>query len=193
MQSFDGAYVAGTPPWDIGHAQPAFQRLADASTFTGHVLDVGCGTGEHALMAAQVGLDATGIDSAPTAIERAQAKAAERGLVACFVVGDALDLEQLDAQFNTVLDCGFFHVLDAEARVQFLPSLAAVMSPGARYYMLAFSDRMPGDFGPRRLTEAEIRATFVDGWRVVSIDPAPLETTMEIPGNFAWLSVIERV
>ena len=62
-EDFDASY-AGTPPWDIGRPQPAFLALAEAGTIRGRVLDVGCGTGEHALMAASMGLEATGIDSA---------------------------------------------------------------------------------------------------------------------------------
>jgi SAM-dependent methyltransferase len=61
---------AGPPPWDIGRPQPAFQALADAGSVSGRVLDVGCGTGEHALMAARLGLDATGIDLAIPAPRR---------------------------------------------------------------------------------------------------------------------------
>jgi hypothetical protein len=47
---FDAAY-RGTPPWEVGHPQPALVELAEAGAFTGRVLDVGCGTGEHALRA----------------------------------------------------------------------------------------------------------------------------------------------
>jgi 2-polyprenyl-3-methyl-5-hydroxy-6-metoxy-1,4-benzoquinol methylase len=65
---------------------------------------VGCGTGEHALLAASLGLEATGIDLAAAAIERAREKAARRGLQARFVVGSVLDLAELDEQFDTVLD-----------------------------------------------------------------------------------------
>jgi SAM-dependent methyltransferase len=64
---FDAMY-AGTPPWDIGRPQPAFLELAERGELRGRVLDVGCGTGEHALMAASFGLEATGIDTSPTAI-----------------------------------------------------------------------------------------------------------------------------
>src|SRR5207237_4390343 len=59
---------ASTPPWDIGRPQPAFLELAQRGLLRAPVLDVGCGTGEHALMAAGLGLEATGIDTAPTAI-----------------------------------------------------------------------------------------------------------------------------
>ena len=86
---FEAAY-AGTPPWDIGRPQPAFLALVEAGLVTGRVLDVGCGTGEHTLLAAGMGLEAVGIDSAPTAIDRARRKAVERGLPARFVLGDAL-------------------------------------------------------------------------------------------------------
>jgi 2-polyprenyl-3-methyl-5-hydroxy-6-metoxy-1,4-benzoquinol methylase len=62
-EDFDALY-AGTPPWDIGRPQPAFLALAEAGALKGRVLDVGCGTGEHALMAAELGLEATGVDVA---------------------------------------------------------------------------------------------------------------------------------
>ncbi len=50
-EDFDALY-AGTPPWDIGRPQPAFLALAQEGAIRGRVLDVGCGTGEHVLMAA---------------------------------------------------------------------------------------------------------------------------------------------
>jgi 2-polyprenyl-3-methyl-5-hydroxy-6-metoxy-1,4-benzoquinol methylase len=71
---------AGTPPWDIGRPQAAFLGLAESGDFRGAVLDVGCGTGEQALMAAAMGLETTGIDTSPTAIGLAEAKAKARSL-----------------------------------------------------------------------------------------------------------------
>ena len=116
-ENFDGSY-AGTPPWDIGRPQPAFLELAEGDVLLGRVLDVGCGTGEHALMAARLGHEATGVDTAPTAISIAQGKARDRGLVARFLGWDALELFDLNEQFNTVLDCGLFHVFADDDRVQ---------------------------------------------------------------------------
>src|SRR5262249_42209161 len=59
LSTFNDMYT-GTPPWDIGRPQPAFQRLADEGALRGRVLDAGCGTGEHTLMAAALALDALG-------------------------------------------------------------------------------------------------------------------------------------
>jgi 2-polyprenyl-3-methyl-5-hydroxy-6-metoxy-1,4-benzoquinol methylase len=62
-ERFSAMYEAGSPPWDLGRPQPAFLELAKQGALAGRVLDVGCGTGEHALMAAARGFDATGIDA----------------------------------------------------------------------------------------------------------------------------------
>ena len=190
---FDAVYAdGGTPPWDIGRPQPAFLALADAGLLRGRVLDVGCGTGEHVLMVARIGLDATGVDTASTAITRAERKAADRGLTARFVVRDALDLEGLGERFDTVLDCGFFHVLTDEDRIRFAASLRSVVPAGGRYFMLCFSDRVQGNVGPRRVSRDEITATFEDGWRADSIEPAVIDVTYGSAGIPAWRASLTR-
>ncbi len=191
IDRFDAAY-AGTPPWDIGRPQPAFLELAQAGAFWGRVLDVGCGTGEHALMAAAMGLEATGLDASPTAIAIAETKATERRLTARFLVGDALELVSLDERFDTVLDCGLFHVFDDDDRLRYVESLHAAIPTGGRLHLLCFSDRQPGVMGPRRVTQGEIRAAFGDGWRVDSIEPAQIEVTIAPDGILAWRAAITR-
>jgi cyclopropane fatty-acyl-phospholipid synthase-like methyltransferase len=188
---FDALY-AGTPPWDIGRPQPAFLELARAGVFRGQVLDVGCGTGEHALLAASLGLEATGIDSAPTAIAIAAGKARDRGLTARFLVWNALQVAALDEQFDTVIDCGLFHIFADDDRRAFVDNLRAVIRPGGRYFMLCFSDRQPGDIGPRRVTQDEIRASFSDGWQVDAIEPATIDITSDPTGARAWRAAITR-
>jgi SAM-dependent methyltransferase len=191
-EHFDALYT-GTPPWDIGRPQPAFQALADAGAFRGRVLDAGCGAGEHALLAAELGLAATGVDVAAAAIDAARAKAAERGLAARFVVRTALELPALGERFDTVLDSGLFHVLEDDDRPAYVTSLAAVTRPGGRCYLLCFSDRQPGTLGPRRVTQDELRASFAVGWRVEAIEEATIDA-VGVPGAVqAWLATITRV
>ena len=117
----------GTPPWDIGRHQPAFERALREGDITGPVLDAGCGTGENALYLAAQGFAAAGVDAVPAAIEAARAKALARGLPADFVVGDALDLGALGRRFATVIDSGMFHTFDDGERERFRDSLAAVL------------------------------------------------------------------
>jgi SAM-dependent methyltransferase len=191
-EDFDELY-AGTPPWDIGRPQPAFVKLAEAGALGGRVLDVGCGTGEHVLMAAGLGLDATGVDAARAAIAVAQGKARDRGVSARFLVWDALDLASLGEQFDTVLDSGLFHVFEDDDRARFVDSVGAALAPAGRYHLLCFSDAQPGDWGPRRVTQDEIRSSFRDGWRVDSIEPAKFDITIHPDGALAWMATITRV
>jgi SAM-dependent methyltransferase len=192
---WDASYTGGTPaPWDIGRPQPTLVRLADEGRLTGRLLDAGCGTGENALLAAGRGADVTGIDVAPTAIERARAKAAARGLAARFEVADALDLGRLGLTADIVIDSGVFHVFGDDDRARYVASLAAVLRPGGVCYLMCFSDRQPGTWGPRRVRADELRAAFSDGWAVESItaetfDINPVNGATQVQ---AWLAVIRR-
>src|ERR1035437_1741196 len=130
MPGWDAAYASGTPaPWDIGRPQPTFVCLADSGLLCGRVLDAGCGTGEHALLAAAHGADAVGVDISPRAVGRARGKASERGLAARFEVADALNLAQLAMTFDTVIDSGLFHVFDDQARARYVTSLGRFVQP----------------------------------------------------------------
>jgi SAM-dependent methyltransferase len=67
------------------------------------LLDVACGSGQVALCAARDGLNVTGVDIAPNLVERARSRAAEEGLHARFVEGDAEELPFEDASFDVVV------------------------------------------------------------------------------------------
>jgi cyclopropane fatty-acyl-phospholipid synthase-like methyltransferase len=183
----------GSPPWDIGRPQPAFLTLAAAGAVRGRVLDVGCGTGEHVLMAAGLGLDATGVDLAENALQTAREKVRVRGLTARFLRHDARKLADLGESFDTALDCGLFHMFSDDDRAAFVISLRSAVRPGGRYFMLCFSDQQPGDWGPRRVTRHEIEASFADGWRVDSIEPATIDITTDPDGIRAWLVALTRI
>jgi SAM-dependent methyltransferase len=164
-EDFDAIY-AGTPPWETGRPQPAFVALAEAG--------------------------ATGVDIAAAAIERAREKAKQRGLTARSLVGNVLELAGLGERFDTVLDSGLFHVLEDGDRPAFVDGLRAVIPPGGRYFMLCFSDQQPGYFGPRRITQDEIRATLGAGWRIDSIEPAMMDNAVQRDAARCWLATITR-
>src|SRR6202022_370527 len=171
------------PPWTSARPHPRFGGLADAGRLQGRLLDVGCGTGEHTLLAAQHGAEAMGIDIAVRAINRALGKAAERGIKAEFQVADALRLDQLHRRFDTIIDSGVFHVFDDDERPTYVKSLRSALRLGGTCYLMCFSDRQPGDWGPRRVSEAELRSAFAEGWTIESVGPAEWPCAME-PARF---------
>ncbi|UQA54592.1 class I SAM-dependent methyltransferase [Polyangium aurulentum] len=189
---FHQAYE-GLPPWVIGRPQAEVVALVEAGGVSGEVLDVGCGTGENAILIAERGHAVTGIDLVPKAIEIARANAAARGVKVDFQVGSALELAGLGRTFDTVLDAGLFHAFNDEDRARYVDGLGHVVRRGGIYYMLVFSDREPPAVGPRRVRQAEIHAAFVEGWRVREIRPARYEHAVGDKGYAeAWLASIER-
>jgi len=186
--SFEEAYQT-RPPWDIDRPQPAILEAVDRGWVTGNVLETGCGTGENLLHVAERGHTAVGIDVVPTAIAMASKKARERGLDAEFVCMDALDAKALDRRFDTVLDVGLFHVFDDNDREAYVDALETVLVPDGRAIVVSFSDREPGDWGPRRVSGPELREAFA-GWTVEAIEPTRFEI---LDGDVhAWLACMRR-
>jgi SAM-dependent methyltransferase len=153
---------------------------------------VGCGTGEHALMAAAMGFGATGVDTSATAIDIARCKAAARRLDVDFRVWNALDLPALGATFGTIIDSGLFHVLDDVDRATYVDGLGQVIEVGGRYHLLCFADRQPGDDGPRRISADELRGAFAADWWVDTIDAVRIETTNQLEHIEAWRASLIR-
>jgi cyclopropane fatty-acyl-phospholipid synthase-like methyltransferase len=173
---FDKAYE-GAPPW---------------GGFKGNVLDVGCGSGANAIFLASKGLDVLGIDRVPAAIEKARANAKAAGSKAEFKAHDALELSKLK-KFETILDCGLFHVFSDDDRAKYLKSLEKAIKNKGHLHILCFSDQEPGTDGPRRIRERElIELLNMKGWLVEEVAEARFETTIHPDGARAWLATFQR-
>lgn len=82
-------------------AREFYERLE--ITPRSQLLDVGCGSGQLALMAAKDGMDVTGVDIAGNLVQRAQARAQAEGLKVRFQEADAEALPFDDASFDVVV------------------------------------------------------------------------------------------
>jgi ubiquinone/menaquinone biosynthesis C-methylase UbiE len=169
--------------------QPAFLQLSQMGYITGDVLDVGCGSGENALMLAEQGHMTWGIDLSRTAIESARAKAEQRGLNATFVLGNALELDILGEAFHTILDSGLFVSLNEAERKKYLQHLGHVMLPGGRFYLLCPACEIAGE-SHAVLSRRELKAYFQKGWHVQDIR----DTVYQVGSQQvkAWLFTLEK-
>lgn len=93
-------------------------------------------------MAAGLGLDGTGVDIAPSALDTARHKARQRGRTTRFLRHDARNLADLSESFDTVLDCGLFHVFGDGDRATHAGNLRSAVAPRGRYYLLCCSDTL---------------------------------------------------
>jgi ubiquinone/menaquinone biosynthesis C-methylase UbiE len=84
-----------------GSAREFYERLDIAPG--SQLLDVACGSGQLALMAAKDGMEVTGVDIAGSLVERARARAQAEGLKVWFQEADAEVLPFDDGSFDVVV------------------------------------------------------------------------------------------
>jgi SAM-dependent methyltransferase len=111
--------------WGVGRYERTADQLMPAARLVveraapiagERVVDVGCGTGNAALLAAERGARVTGVDPAARLLEVARADAAARGLDADFVPGNAAALPLADGEADLVLSVfGVIFAPDPEA------------------------------------------------------------------------------
>jgi SAM-dependent methyltransferase len=97
------------------------------------LLDVGCGAGQLALIAARAGARVIGCDIATNWIEKARARAAAEGLEITFEEGDAEGLPYEDAQFDVVVS--LVGAMSAPRPNLVAAELTRVCRPGGRIVM----------------------------------------------------------
>ena len=99
-------------------------------------LDVGCGTGELAFLAAETGADVRGCDLAPNLVATATRQAAERGLEIPFDVADVEALPYEDGSYDVVTSC--VGAIFAPDHARTAAELARVTAPGGRLALTAW-------------------------------------------------------
>ncbi|WP_320669875.1 class I SAM-dependent methyltransferase [Patulibacter defluvii] len=132
--------------WSLGEYEltatqllPAAERaVAEAAIGAGErVLDVACGTGNAALLAAARGGVATGVDSAPRLLEVAAERAREAGVAAEWRAGEAAALPVPDGGFDAVLSV--FGVIFAQPPEPAVAELVRATAPGGRIVLTTWT------------------------------------------------------
>jgi SAM-dependent methyltransferase len=142
VKMYDLYYRFSKPRWDDGAVPPQLVELA-AQVRPGRALDLGCGTGTQAIFLALQGFDVVGVDGSPTAIRRAQQKAAKAGVKPLFLVGDVTRLDLKQGPFDLGLDIGCFHGLNQAGKEAYSRGLAGATRPGSQVLLWGFDRRSP--------------------------------------------------
>ncbi|MFN3704765.1 MAG: class I SAM-dependent methyltransferase [Thermoflexales bacterium] len=150
---FNRWYVRGSPPWD--HGIPAPEVIAFAESHApGRALDLGCGTGTHAIALAQRGWTVTGVDFAWPALRQAARKARAAGVRITWLWDDVTRLREVRGHFDLILDIGCFFSLDAADKQRYAQRVRELLAKGGTLLLYVHWRRPPHAFG---LLEDELR------------------------------------
>ncbi|NQV40933.1 MAG: class I SAM-dependent methyltransferase [Candidatus Marinimicrobia bacterium] len=116
------------------------------------VLDVGCGTGDQALIAKQtVGASGhvVGIDASPKMIQVALDKAAQMNLDISFQVDLIEQIPFGDEYFDVVMNSLVMHHLPDELKIRAIDEIHRVLKPGGKVYFVDMESLAEGSFKER--------------------------------------------
>jgi SAM-dependent methyltransferase len=143
-------------PWNVETPPAELVALVDSRAVTPcRAIDLGCGAGNYAVYLASRGFDVTGVDSAPTAIERAKENVRKKGVVCTFLVANVLgDLENVTGTFDFAYDWELLHHIFPEQRERYVANVHGLLNPKGRYLSLCFNENDPafGGAGKYRRT-----------------------------------------
>ena len=135
--------------WGAGEYERTAERLAPAAGVAvaalalhpgERIIDVGCGTGNAAIVAARAGATAVGIDLAERLLDVARRRAEAEALHAEFGVGDAVELPVSDGSFDAAVSVFGVIFADAEAAAR---ELLRVVRPGGRIVVTTWTTAGP--------------------------------------------------
>ncbi|MEW5983110.1 MAG: class I SAM-dependent methyltransferase [Acidobacteriota bacterium] len=121
--------------WDKRLAREwAFLQKPFSSAPSRRVLDLGCGTGEHARFFAEHGFEVVGVDVSETMLSRARESGVPRGVT--YIEGDLAHVERVvHGPFGAAVCLGntLTHITSREALVDLFEGVRSVLLPGAPF------------------------------------------------------------
>ncbi|HYE32852.1 MAG TPA: methyltransferase domain-containing protein [Methylomirabilota bacterium] len=161
-------YRKGETPWDRG-ASPPLRAHLERKPLRGKALIPGCGRGHDVALAVEHGINAIGLDIAPTAVK--EARALHPHLAERFVVGSLFDPPaELRGAFDIVLEHTCMSGLHPSLRQDYRRGIDLTLKRGGLLVGVWFidPDLDPGEEGPPyRLSIAEMDALFGVGYQIV--------------------------
>lgn len=168
--NWEEKYQNGETFWDKGAPSPPLRQYLERYPVQGRALLPGCGRGHDVALAVEVGLDAVGLDIAPTAV--AEAGALYPHLASRLVTGSLFDPPpELRGAFDIVLEHTCLSGLPPALRAAYRRGIDLTLRPGGLLIGVWYinPDLDPGEEGPPYpLSVPDLSALFADGYTVVA-------------------------
>jgi methyl halide transferase len=168
--NWEEKYRSGEVFWNKGAPSPPMRQYLERHPARGRTLVPGCGHGHEVALAMELGLDAIGLDIAPTGV--AEARALYPKIAARFVVGDFFDPPvAMRGGFDVVLEHTCMSGLPPALRASYRRGVDLTLRPGGLLIGVWFinPDLDPGDEGPPfPFSVPDLTALFADGYELVA-------------------------
>ncbi|MBW8011129.1 MAG: class I SAM-dependent methyltransferase [Chloroflexi bacterium] len=125
-------------PWDIGARHELVQLVESGRIKPGRAIDLGCGAGANTIYLAQNGFEATGVDYASAAIDKAQSRAKEANVKVNFMIDELTDLKKVSGTFDFLLDYGVLDSLRLPQRELYVQNILPLTQPGSLFLLWGF-------------------------------------------------------
>jgi SAM-dependent methyltransferase len=169
------AYRLGITPWEWQPLPPELEALVEGPRALppSRALDLGCGTGKHAIYLASHGWKVTGVELATGALGKARRRATSARVDVQFIEGDVTRLDSLGLSpgYHLFLDAGCFHGLTTPQREAYAKGVTSLRSSDAVMLLFAFGPAWRG-LAPRGASSDDIASVFQPWWRLVWSEPA---------------------
>lgn len=166
---WDELYRRGETFWDKGAPSPPLRQYLERNPQTGRALVPGAGRGHEVALAVEHGLDATGLDIAPTAV--AEARALYPHLADRFTVGNLFDPPaEMRGAFDLVLEHTCMSALHPSMRQDYRRGIDLVLKPGGKLIGVWYinPDRDPGEEGPPYpFSVPDLTNLFATGYQIL--------------------------
>ena len=167
---WDEKYRRGEVFWDRGAASPPMTQYLERHPVRGRALVPGCGRGHEVALAVEHGIDAIGLDIAPTAI--VEACALYPHIADRFVTGSLFDPPPaMRGAFDFVLEHTCMSGLPPSLRPDYRRGIDLTLRPGGLLIGVWFinPDLDPGDEGPPYpFSVPDLTALFANDYEIVA-------------------------
>jgi methyl halide transferase len=159
MTDWEQRYRTGDTPWEKGAPHPALVDFLAANPLRGKILVPGCGSGHDVRVIADENNEVTGLDIAPSAIERAKRFPKKSREV--FQRGDLFALPgNFRGAFDWVFEHTCFCAIDPARRADYVRAVADALKPGGHLLAIFYLDPDHNEGPPFGVSVAELDALF---------------------------------
>ncbi|MCE9520217.1 MAG: methyltransferase domain-containing protein [Verrucomicrobia bacterium] len=167
--NWEEKYQIGEVFWDRGGPSLPMKQYLERHAVRGRALVPGCGRGHEVALAVEHGLDATGLDIAPTAV--AEARTQYPQLAERFLNGDFFDPpDEMRGAYDVVLEHTCMSALPPELRADYRRGIDLTLRPGGLLIGVWFINPAldPGYEGPPYpFSVVDLTSLFADGYEIV--------------------------